>query len=275
MSTGLLNARQLQDDLKTKVVGRRLEVHEELSSTNTLALERADDTANHGLVLFAEKQTAGRGRMGRTWHAPKGAAVLSSTLLFLDPDSPSARGILLWSALAVREALHDVCGVDTIIKWPNDLLAGGRKICGILIESKPSADGCRAYAIGVGINCLQHADHFPPEIREQATSLDLESDQPVDRLHVARQLLMRLDAWLERTATRSAARSGELAAVDLRSEWSRHALPMGKRLRILSEGRRFSGTLIELDPEGGILVEMDEGGRKLFSAYTTTIELMD
>jgi biotin-(acetyl-CoA carboxylase) ligase len=76
-----------------------------------------------------------------------------------------------------------------------------------------------------------------------------------------------LDAWLER--------SGALAAVDLRSEWSRHALPLGKRLRILSEGRRFSGTLIELDPEGGILVEMDEGGRKLFSAYTTTIELLD
>ncbi len=267
MSTGLLNARQLQDDLNTKIVGRRLEVHEELSSTNTLALERANDAANHGLVLFAEKQTAGRGRMGRTWHAPKGAAVLCSTLLFLDPDSPSGRGILLWSALAVREALHDVCSVDTIIKWPNDLLAGGRKICGILIESKPSADGRRAYAIGVGINCLQHADHFPPEIRAHATSLDLESDQPVDRVHVARQVLMYLDAWLER--------SGELAAVDLRSEWSRHALPLGKRLRILSEGRQFSGTLIELDLEGGILVETDEGGRKLFSAYTTTIELMD
>ncbi len=267
MSTGLLNARQLQNDLNTKIVGRRLEVHEELRSTNTLALERANDAANHGLVLFTEKQTAGRGRLGRTWHAPKGAAVLCSTLLFLDPDSPSARGILLWSALAVREALHDVCGVDTIIKWPNDLLAGGRKICGILIESKPSADVRRAYAIGVGINCLQHADHFPPEIRGHATSLDLESDQPVDRLQVARQLLVRLDAWLER--------SGALAAVDLRSEWSRHALPLGKRLRILSEGRRFSGTLIELDPEGGILVEMDEGGRKLFSAYTTTIELLD
>ncbi len=267
MSTGLLNARQLQDHLNTKIIGQRLEVYEELSSTNTLALERASDAANHGLVLFTEKQTAGRGRMGRTWHAPKGAAVLCSTLLFLDPDSCSARGLLLWSALAAREALHEVCGVDTIIKWPNDLLAGGRKICGILIESKPSAGGRRAYAIGVGINCLQHADHFPPEIRAQATSLDLESDQAVDRLQVARQLLVRLDAWLER--------SGALAAVDLRSEWSRHALPLGKRLRILSEGRRFSGTLIELDPEGGILVEMDEGGRKLFSAYTTTIELLD
>ncbi len=271
MSIELLNARQLQDRLNTKIIGQRLEVHEELSSTNTFALERANDAANHGLVLFAEKQTAGRGRMGRTWHAPKGAAVLCSTLLLLDPDSSSAQGILLWSALAVREALHDVCGVDTLIKWPNDLLAGGRKICGILIESKPSAAGRRAYAIGVGINCLQHADHFPPDIRGHATSLELESDQPVDRLHVARQLLMRLDAWLERTA----ARSGELAAVDLRSEWSRHALPLGKRLRILSEGRRFSGTLIELDPEGGILIETDEGGRKLFSAYTTTIELTD
>ncbi len=267
MSTGLLNTRQLQEHLNTKIVGRRLEAYEELSSTNTLALERADDPANHGLVLFAEKQIAGRGRMGRAWHAPKGAAVLCSTLLFLDPDSPPARGILLWSALAVREALHDVCDVDIIIKWPNDLLAGGSKICGILIESKPAADGRRAYAIGVGINCLQHADHFPPEIRAHATSLDLESDQPVDRLHVARQLLARLDTWLER--------SGELAAVDLRSEWTRHALPLGKRLRILSEGRRFSGTLIELHPEGGILVETDEGGRKLFSAYTTTIELMD
>jgi BirA family biotin operon repressor/biotin-[acetyl-CoA-carboxylase] ligase len=267
MSTGLLNARQLQDQLNTRIVGRQLEVYEELSSTNTLALERADAAANHGLVLIAEQQVAGRGRMGRTWHAPKGAGVLCSTLLFLDPDSPTARGILLWSALAVREALHDGSGVDTIIKWPNDLLAGGKKICGSLIESKLVADGRRAYAIGVGINCLQHRDHFPPDLREHATSLDLESNQPIDRLHIAVRLLERLDDWLER--------SSAITASDLRAEWSRHALPLGKRMRILSEGRRFSGTLIELDPDGGILVETDGGGRKLFSAYTTTIEVMD
>lgn len=266
MSTGLLDATELQRLVGTRTIGRRIEVYEELGSTNTLALERAGDPANHGLVIFAEKQTAGRGRMSRPWHAPKGAAILCSVLLELDVESTPAQTVLWWSSLAVREAILQAAQVDTIIKWPNDLLVGTKKICGILIESKPVAENRRAYVIGIGINCLQHRQHFPPELRDVATSLDLESDQPVDRLAVAKQLVEELDRFL--------GQSEQLDRKQLTALWAEHSLPLGRRLGIVSEGQRFCGTLVELDPEGGILMELERGGRRLFSPFTTTIESM-
>ncbi len=265
--TCLLDPNELQRLIATKLIGRRIEIYQELTSTNTLALERASDSSNHGLVIFAESQTAGRGRMNRSWHAPKGAAVLCSVLLFLDTDSAAAKSILLWSALAVREAILQSCNVDTIIKWPNDLLASNKKICGILIEAKPVGQNRRAYVIGIGINCLQHQRHFAAELRDTATSLDLESNQPIDRLEVANYLLTELDSWFERSLY--------LDSRQLTSQWTSHALPLGKRLQVHCDGQRFCGSLIELDPESGILMELEQGGRRLFSPYATTIETMD
>ena len=266
MSQGLLAAGKLQELLETRTIGRRVEVHVEVDSTNTVTLERADVLTNHGLVIFAERQKSGRGRMGKSWHAPKGAAVMCSVLLFLETRSPVAERILLWSALAVRDAILHSANVDAIIKWPNDLLVRDRKICGILIESRPICRQRRAYVIGIGINCLQHRDHFPPEIRESATSLDLESDGPIERLDVATRLLTELDRWYEESAN--------MTASELTARWSAHAMPMGKRLQVRSDGRAFCGSLIALDPNGGILLELDGGVRRMFSPYTTTIEDM-
>ncbi len=267
MNPSLLEAHALREQVGACVVGRTIECHGELPSTNTLALERATDPANDGLAIFAEYQTAGRGRMHRTWLAPRGASVLCSVVLLLDPDEPRALRLVLWTALAVRQALLEACDVNTTIKWPNDLLAGGGKIAGILIESKPLPDERRAYVVGIGVNCLQHRPHFPPEIRETTTSLDLESTQTIDRSSVAKHLLQALDHWYEESA--------KLTSEALKSVWAAHALPLGKRLRVRSAGQHYCGSLIELDPEGGILMQLERGGRRLFSPHTTSIEAMD
>ncbi len=257
----------LRDRLDVKVIGRRIEVHDEVTSTNVIAKERAGDPDFHGMVIFAERQSRGRGRLNRVWHSPRGASVLCSTLLYLDPSGTVARTIWLWSVLAAHEAIRDAADIVTQIKWPNDLMARGKKLCGILIESIPLEGELRAYVIGIGINCLQHAGHFPPDLRSVATSLDLESATAVDRVRVAKELLTSLDVWYDR--------ANRLEPDEIKARWTNEAIPLGRYIRVVSDGHQFSGSLVDLDPDCGIVLQLDEGGRRLFSPYTTTIESME
>ena len=125
--------------LETRQIGRRVRVYERLESTNTQAALFADDPSNHGLVIMAEEQTSGRGQQGRSWQAPAGKAVLMSVVVF--PPPPLRRPALLtaWAAVSVCELIRQATGFQAKIKWPNDVLIRGRKVCGILIESKVQA----------------------------------------------------------------------------------------------------------------------------------------
>jgi len=267
MTSGPLDIERLRQHLAAETIGQQIEIHDEVDSTNSLALRRAGDPSSHGLVILAESQTAGRGRFNRIWQSPKGASILCSVLLILKEGDPRSRGLWLWTPLAIREAIETSCHLACEIKWPNDLLSRDRKLCGILIESTPLSEDRRAWVIGIGLNCLQHARHFPPELLDSATSLDLELPQPIDRLTVARALIQSLDTWFQRSA--------HLDPQELKSRWQEHALPLGKRLVLNSEGRQFTGSLIDLDPEAGILVQLDTGGRRLFSPHVTSIERLD
>jgi BirA family biotin operon repressor/biotin-[acetyl-CoA-carboxylase] ligase len=122
--------------LETRHIGRRVLVYNQLDSTNTRAAQFAEDGGNHGLVVVAEEQSAGRGQHGRTWQAPSGRAVLMSVLLF--PPPALRRPVLLtaWAAVSVCETIRQATGIQAKIKWPNDVLLRGKKACGILIESK-------------------------------------------------------------------------------------------------------------------------------------------
>ncbi|MCG3137338.1 MAG: Bifunctional ligase/repressor BirA [Phycisphaerae bacterium] len=259
--TDLLRAELLQTP--RALIGRQVEVHDELDSTNSRGLALADDSRYHGLVVFAEKQSAGRGRLQRPWQSPKGASLLCTVVLQLDPQSRVAEGLWLWSALAVQQAVRTACALNSEIKWPNDLLCRGRKLCGILIESRSLVDGRRGYAVGIGLNCLQQEAHFPPELRSRATSLELECHQPIDRLQVAQKLLEALEMWRQQADL--------LDGEELKSCWLEHAQPLGRRLTLLSEGVNYSGSLIDLDPQAGLLVQLDNGGRRLFAPHTTTL----
>ncbi len=264
--------------------GARLELVESISSTNDLAWERAADGDADGLVIFAERQTAGRGRLGRTWESPRGASILCSVLLLepvdgdrfaVRPDDvangpPRGPLLSLVAGIAVCDAVFEAAGVQAELKWPNDLLAGGRKLGGILVESRLIASNSgpkqglkTAYTIGVGINCLQHGGHFSEALREQATSLELVSVGPVERCDVARALLRHLDHWC----------GGEFiwTADDVRRAWLERAQPLGGHVHLEQAGRRYQGHVVDLDPMAGLVVQLAEGGRRLFDAASTTI----
>ena len=265
MNLVLLNTAEILEGLGTTRIGRTVRVLEETASTNDVALAAAETDADaDGLAVFAEFQTAGRGRQGRSWHAPRGASLLCSVLAIGRDDVARAGILTLTAGVAACDAVREATDVWPVLRWPNDLFVRGRKLGGVLVESRPVRDGRRAWVVGVGINCYQHANHFPPEIRDRATSLELESSHPVDRTRLARELLRELDRWL--------APGEEIDAERVHRAWLERDESIGHRVRILYDGRMFEGRTLDVDPQAGLLVQLDDGVRRWFEAARTQIQ---
>ena len=259
----------IQANLRTRRVGKKILVYEKTASTNDVAAEYARNPDHAGLVVFAEEQTAGRGRSGAKWHSGSGQSLLFSVLLM---DCGIGSELLsLTCAVAVAEAIGQAGTQRAAIKWPNDIVLAGRKLAGILVESKrnahsahviPAKAGLHIHVIGIGINCHQTLDDFPPELREIATSLDLASGARCDRLTVARRVLTSLDNWLK-TATRNSRQVIET--------WSRLSTQLGQRVTLSCNRKRFTGNCIGVDPEKGLILQLDRGGVRMFDAAHTHI----
>jgi len=262
--------------LRTCRVGRRIIVMPEVDSTNTHALQCIAPEAGpdaDGTVVFAERQTAGRGRLGRAWHSPTGASLLFTVIL---SETEPLRCVARWmmaAAVSVVRGIEATTDVSPTIRWPNDVCVSGRKLAGILVETRTLAasrgaeassgrDEGRVVAIGIGVNCLQHAGHFPGEIRSAATSLELETSKPVDRPLIARGILEALDAVL-----RDSEETGDSRLAAL---WARHSADIGTRVTLASGGERFTGRILDIEPSQGLLLQLDTGARRHFDPSTTT-----
>jgi BirA family transcriptional regulator, biotin operon repressor / biotin---[acetyl-CoA-carboxylase] ligase len=167
--------------------------YEELC-TSTQRLLHDDDP--EGAIAVAEEQTEGRGRLGRTWHAPARTSVLVSVLLRPEIEPSRLPELSLVAGGAVAEAIADVTGIDPAIKFPNDVLVGGRKVAGILAESSEGR-----VVLGVGVNANQTADELPGDAQTQPTSLRIELDEPVDRAALLAAILLRLEGAYDRWLT--------------------------------------------------------------------------
>ena len=254
-----LDPDRITANLKTRRIGRVAVVHEQTSSTNDIAAAYANNIANDGLVVFAEQQTAGRGRTGATWYSPHGQSLLFSVLLF---DGPLAGELLSLSvAVGVAEALGTIGGNPARIKWPNDIMLTGRKLGGILVESRQSRTGT-ARVIGIGINCHQDCHTFPPELREIATSIDLATGTHCDRTILARRILASLDYWLTK------AQDNRRGVIET---WGRLSTQRGQRVTLAYDGRTFTGNCIGIDPEKGLILQLDSGGVRMFGAAHSSV----
>ncbi len=263
MTSGTLQIERIRNELRTKRIDRRIDCVESTTSTNDEAWRCIDAEDADGLVIFAEYQSAGRGRLGRTWHSPRGAGLLFSVML-IDKRAELTGGELgLIAAVAACGAITACTDVAVTIKWPNDLMVSDRKLGGILIESRARPDETRAFVVGIGINCLQHRGHLAPVLGESATSLELESADTVDRTRLAIRLLTELDRWLDEPQSWDDA--------DLHREWLAYAEPMGRRVRLQHAGRVYGGSMIDVDPRAALVVRLDDGGVRAFDAATTTV----
>lgn len=256
-----LSSELIEFGLGTARLGSQVLVFESTDSTNDVAWRYARQADHDGLAVFAEQQRRGRGRLGRTWHAPSHAAILCSVLLS-SSEQPAPAVLTLLVALAAAQAVEAVCPVQARIKWPNDLYIDHRKVAGTLVESRRFGDRT-CHVLGIGINCSQRPDDFPPELGDKAISLFQITGEPVDRLQLAQLLLRRLDALL--------GEARQDGPEPLHLAWRQRCDDIGRRLTLRCDNRDFTGYVVDVDPLQGLLLQLDVGTLKTFDPATATV----
>ena len=246
----------LADDLlsllgKTRVIGRDIQVFKQTTSTNDVMEKLARDGVREGVVVFAESQTRGRGRLGRKWLSPTHKGLWFSVLLRPDLRPQESTQLTVASAAALRRAIKSVTGLSADIKWPNDLLLGGKKVVGILTEMSAEVDRVRHVILGIGVDVNQEAHEFPPELRKTATSLKIESGQTLSRAELATAILRELDADYARIC------AGKFPAIA--DEWEAGCVTLGRNVTVLIGDRKFRGQAESLDEDGALLIRTEHG----------------
>ena len=236
--------------LRTKSFGRTLHVLPETPSTNTAAIALAQKGAAHGTVVVAERQTAGRGRLGRSWYSPAGANLYCSVIVRQTPGPTQLTEWLSWvpllSAVAAARAIQEVAALQARLKWPNDILLGQRKLGGVLCESSGSHTQGTFVVVGIGINVNTAQDAFPDDLRDLATSLAAEAGHPFDRAALLASLLLELE------------RSESLLLgqpADLKHEYMRLCSTLGRHVQIsLADGEIVEGRADSINPDGSLRI---------------------
>ena len=235
-----------------RTVGREVRCFPELDSTNTYVKEIACGGAPEGVVVIADCQTAGRGRMNRSFQSPRGKGLYLTALL--RPELPPERllPVTALAGVAVCDAVEETCGVRPGLKWPNDPVLSGRKLCGILTELGTDPAGGLFLAVGIGINVGQTAEDFGPELAEVAGSLAM-AGYSVSRPALAAALIAALDRLY-----------GDLCRGDLSdclTAYRRDCVNLGKTVQLLRpDGTRRQAEAIGIDDAFGLTVRYPEGG---------------
>jgi BirA family transcriptional regulator, biotin operon repressor / biotin---[acetyl-CoA-carboxylase] ligase len=235
---------------------------ESLPSTNLKAAQLACEGAAEGLCVIAREQTAGRGRLQRQWISPKDAGLYSSIVLRPKFEQNSWSLLTLMAAVAVNDALREACSLDTDIKWPNDILANDRKLCGILAETVETPMG-RAVVVGIGINLTK--DSFPEEFELVATSVETATG----RSHDPETLLGALIAALGKHY--AALRKAEGPEAIMREWCARSSYAEGKLIRVVESNETLVGTTRGLERDGALRVETPTGIRVVHAGDVTSV----
>jgi BirA family biotin operon repressor/biotin-[acetyl-CoA-carboxylase] ligase len=239
---------QLDGDL---IIGRDIRVFQETTSTNDIADKLGRDGVKEGVVVFAETQTKGRGRLGRAWVSSQGKGLWFSVLLRPALSPQAATQITIASATALARALNKAAGIQCGIKWPNDILVKDRKLCGILTEMTAEVDKIHYIVLGIGVNVNFSENDFPRELRTTATSLALETGRQFKRAEVAAIILRELNRDYLRL------KAGAFQSVA--DEWEENCTTLGRTVEIAAGARVIQGRAEALDAEGALLVRTQHG----------------
>lgn len=231
-------------------IGGRIYRYEEIDSTNTQAKRLAEEGAPHRSLVVAEAQTAGRGRHGRGWVSEPGSGLWFS--LLLRPQFPPDRAsmVTLVAAMAVTKGIRRITGQSVMIKWPNDVVLDGKKVCGILTELNARMEHINYMVVGIGINI--HKQQFPPELLEKATALEQEQALQVDRTRLLEGVLEEFEAYYQRF----------LSGFDVslfQEEYEQLLVNRGREVRVLDSAGPYQGIARGINEKGELLVECSQG----------------
>jgi BirA family biotin operon repressor/biotin-[acetyl-CoA-carboxylase] ligase len=237
--------------LNTRIVGRSVVSFECIPSTIDEAASMARDGAVEGTVVVAERQSGARGRLGRKWSSPGGVGVWTSIILRPAIPPRDAPKLTLLAAVSIATVLREQYSIGAEIKWPNDVLVADRKICGALTELLAEQDAVKYLITSFGLNVNQTRSKFPPEVRDIATSMRLESGRKLDRPEVFRRVLREFDKRYVGFTERG---GGEIL-----DEWRALSGTLGKRVTVQLGKERIEGVAKDIDDDGSLLLDTGSG----------------
>lgn len=243
-----LDAREITRGLEVSIAGTEVEVLREVDSTNSEAKRKAAQEAKSGLVIAADKQTAGKGRFGRSWDSGNGGLFFS---LLIRPELPPGdiASITLAAGYAVCLAVRELTGLDAMIKWPNDIIIGRHKLCGILTEMSAQSDRLDYVVIGIGINV--NVEKFPDELSEKATSLLIETGKRFDRNELLRRVITHLDRVLESFLFS--------VSLDDARDFKRLCATIGRHVSAQRGAEKLEGEAVDITASGELVVRSEDG----------------
>jgi len=251
-SSALLLADEIKEGLHTSVFGRRGIVYfKETDSTNTRAKFMASDGAPEGTVVIAEEQTQGKGRRGRRWFSPPGEGIYASIILRPSISPHEAPRLTLLASVAVAEAILAMTSLQVNIKWPNDILINGRKVAGILTEISTEMDRIDYVIIGVGVNVNTPYASLPPDIKDIATSIVMETGKPFPRIALLRAYLEWLEMYYETFRTKG--------FEPVLNRWKILADIIGRRISVDLIDRVRTGEVLDIDKDGFLILREQDG----------------
>lgn len=253
-----LSAVSVSSGLDTRFIGKRVVYYQKLPSTMAVAKEEVLAGAEEGTAIIAEEQTAGKGRLKRRWISLGGSIALS---VILYPDKKDLPYLIMVASLAVARAIENVTGLKPQIKWPNDVLIGGKKVCGMLVESGIGKKGNTYAVIGIGINVNVDVVDIG-ETLMPATSLSVELGREVSRLELLRRLLIEIEKLYIQSKD-----GGEVYR-----EWRDSLITLGKNVRAVSGDNVYEGVAESVDEEGNLMIRLRDGSLKRFAAGDVTLQ---
>lgn len=242
--------------------GRDTRRFDRISSTQDIARELAAQGAGEGTVVVAREQTGGRGRLGRQWVSPRGGLYLSIVLrpLYGPSDAPK---ITIAAAVGVAGAIEEIARLTALIKWPNDILVGARKVAGILTEASAQGERLESVILGIGVNANVDTESFPPGLLMPATSLRQELGRSVD--------LGQLEAAVLRHVEGAYGSLGGARFAQILNAWRERSAIIGQAVAVATPSEKLTGRAIDVDECGALILELESGERRVIQAGDVTV----
>ena len=248
---------EVKKGLKTEIIGHDIHYFKEVDSTNNVAKYLAEDGAEEGTIVVAEIQNRGKGRRGKTWISPPGGIWMS---IILRPDIPpfSTPQLTLVTGVAVAKTLKKELKLDVGIKWPNDILIGDKKVCGILTEVNASVNKVNYVVVGIGIDMNIDVPLFPPDLQTGATSLKNELDTEINGPILVQKFLLEFESLYNKFT--------EGKFPEILSEWRILSNTIGKQVEVRTRGKTVRGEAVGINKDGVLILELEDGSlRKMIS----------
>ena len=259
----ILYSEDIESRMKEGSICKRVESYDIVDSTNIRAKQLAEQGEPEGTLVIAERQSAGRGRRGRSWFSDAGTGVFMSLILRPDILPSEVSGITLIAALATAKAIEEVCSVESQIKWPNDIVLNGKKICGILTEMSAEMNCINHVVVGIGINANNKS--FDNDISDMATSIYIQTGKKSDRAQLAAVTVDKFGEYYQEF-------NKALSLKPFINEYNGLLVSMDKEVKILygmkedaDEGRAEIGIAKGIDETGALIVDTKEGTKKIVS----------